>query len=362
MAVTTMDEARNAGRLRLALPLVVGAVIFLVILAVGRNLLNDPDSYWHLTVGDWILAHGFPHTDPFSFTFAGKPWIAKEWLSQILYAGAWHLAGWSGVALLAAAALALAFALMAGFLERELAPVPVLAFLALAFMIAAPHMVARPHALALPVMVAFAGGLARAMDRKTGALLLAAAADGAVGEPPWRLHPRLRARRRRRPRRAGLGRRESAARHRPRLAALRRAAAHRRHGHALRAAIDARHLAHPPSRTGAVDHLRMAAARLRPSRRLRGDAAPRARLRPLSRLHPAAGAHPHPPRAAAPGALGEPQQRAPRHASPALPRRSPGASVRRSQRPAGRHRIGAETDRADRRVASPSSSCPPPGS
>ena len=64
--------------------------LYLVVLLVGNKLLNDPDTYWHIVVGQWILAHGFPHADPFSFTFAGKPWIAKEWLSQLLYFGAFH--------------------------------------------------------------------------------------------------------------------------------------------------------------------------------------------------------------------------------------------------------------------------------
>ena len=70
-------------------PLAVGGVLYLVLLISGDRLLNDPDSYWHIVVGRWIVAHrAFPTHDPFSFTFAGAPWIAKEWLSQILYAGA----------------------------------------------------------------------------------------------------------------------------------------------------------------------------------------------------------------------------------------------------------------------------------
>ncbi len=85
----------------------------------GDALLNDGDTYWHIAVGGWIVSHGFPHTDPFSFTFAGKPWIAKEWLSQLLYFGAWRLAGWTGVVVLAAGAIALAFGLLARALRQD---------------------------------------------------------------------------------------------------------------------------------------------------------------------------------------------------------------------------------------------------
>jgi hypothetical protein len=67
---------------------------------------------------------------------------------------------------LAAAAIALAFALLTRFLADELAPLPAICLIAVAFAIVAPHAVARPHALALPVMVAFVGGLVRAVDRE----------------------------------------------------------------------------------------------------------------------------------------------------------------------------------------------------
>ncbi len=146
--------------------LAVGGVLYLVMLLVGNQLLNDPDSYWHVVSGRWMVAHwAVPTEDPFSFTFAGAPWIAKEWLSQLLYAGAHVLAGWSGMAFLAAGAVALAFALLARFLLDEFKTPQALLFIAFAFLLSAPHILARPHALALPVMVAWVIGLVRATDR-----------------------------------------------------------------------------------------------------------------------------------------------------------------------------------------------------
>src|SRR5260370_7983709 len=74
----------------LSWPLVVGLVLF-VWLPNSKGLLADPDSHWHVTVGNWILAHGaVPTVDAYSFTFAGQPWIAKEWLSPALLALASH--------------------------------------------------------------------------------------------------------------------------------------------------------------------------------------------------------------------------------------------------------------------------------
>jgi hypothetical protein len=167
MTLTTTSAATPAASsfLPRILPLLVAAVLYLVVLMGGANLLNDPDSYWHVMVGQWIVEHrAFPRTDPFSFTFAGAPWIAKEWLSQLLYAGAKAFAGWTGMVVLAAASVGLAFAIFTRSLVRNLAPIPTLVFAAAAFLLTAPHILARPHMLALPVMVAWVAGLVRAAD------------------------------------------------------------------------------------------------------------------------------------------------------------------------------------------------------
>jgi hypothetical protein len=150
-----------------AMPWLVGAGVYALLALHAGQLLNDPDSYWHVAVGRWIVEHGaVPHVDPFSHTMPGAHWIAFEWLSEVLYAAAFDLAGWPGVALLAAAAIALAFALLARLLLRELPPAPTLVLTMAALLLAAPHMLARPHVLVFPVMVAWAGALVRAMDER----------------------------------------------------------------------------------------------------------------------------------------------------------------------------------------------------
>ena len=45
---------------------------------------SDPDVWWHLRTGEWILQHhAVPHVDPFSATGAGKPWQAYSWLFEV---------------------------------------------------------------------------------------------------------------------------------------------------------------------------------------------------------------------------------------------------------------------------------------
>src|SRR5260370_20136765 len=55
---------------------------------------TDPDLWWHLRTGQWIVEPGHvPHSDPFSFTRAGEPWVSHEWLSEVLFYELWKHGG-----------------------------------------------------------------------------------------------------------------------------------------------------------------------------------------------------------------------------------------------------------------------------
>ncbi len=64
------------------------------------SFFRDSDAGWHIRIGETILSSGeFPRTDPYSFSRAGQPWFAWEWLSDVV-SGAIHRAfGLAGVAL-----------------------------------------------------------------------------------------------------------------------------------------------------------------------------------------------------------------------------------------------------------------------
>ena len=52
-----------------------------------KTLLGDGDTGWHIRAGEWMLANGrVPEQDLFSFTKAGEPWFAWEWLADVLMA------------------------------------------------------------------------------------------------------------------------------------------------------------------------------------------------------------------------------------------------------------------------------------
>jgi len=163
-----MPESR-AGGLRIGRDALVGIVITGIFawLVFGQSIFNDGDTSWHLAAGRLIVdTRSIPHTDPFSFTFAGHAWTAHEWLAEVAMALVDRIAGWAGVAILFAGAITIALSLVARELLRGL-PFRY-ALLALAFLVAvlAPFMLARPHVITWPIFVLWLLTLLRARDEK----------------------------------------------------------------------------------------------------------------------------------------------------------------------------------------------------
>jgi len=155
-----------AGSLTGPLPLWVGLAVYALLLVAGNALLRDPDTLWQVTLGQWMLDHhAVPHEDFYSFTMRGEPWISTQWLAQILLAKAYDWAGWSGPVVLAAAAIAATYALLARHLAARLSGSATLVFVCAALALSLPHLLARPHVLAMPFMVLWIGGMIAAADR-----------------------------------------------------------------------------------------------------------------------------------------------------------------------------------------------------
>ncbi len=74
--------------------------------------VDDPDFWWHLRTGEYIVqTHSIPHQDIYSFTNPGKPWIAHEWLSEVMFYGMYRGLGWGGLIVLFGVVIGGAFAL-----------------------------------------------------------------------------------------------------------------------------------------------------------------------------------------------------------------------------------------------------------
>jgi hypothetical protein len=68
-------------------PAMLGAALVGAVFYVVRAFVVDPDVWWHIKVGESILAtHRVPTTDTYSFTVFGAPWMAYEWLGEVIMA------------------------------------------------------------------------------------------------------------------------------------------------------------------------------------------------------------------------------------------------------------------------------------
>ncbi|RUX50654.1 hypothetical protein EOA22_30605, partial [Mesorhizobium sp. M7A.F.Ca.US.014.04.1.1] len=116
--------------------------------------LQDPDSWWQVKVGlDFLTNRTFPTVDPYSYTFAGQPWIAKEWLGQVLLALAYRAGGWNGVVNAIIASISLTVFLMGWFLSAWLKPILAITLAFAAVFLINPIFTARPHVFTFPIIV-----------------------------------------------------------------------------------------------------------------------------------------------------------------------------------------------------------------
>lgn len=155
-------------------PLVVAVLALFGVLACmpAARPLSDPDTYWHIAAGRWILEHGLvPGGDPFSHSMPGAPWTTQEWLSEVVLNAAYRIGGWPALVALTAMSFAATLAWLTRFLLRRMEPVHALLFTGFAAGMLLTHLLARPHVLAWPLLALWVGVLVEASESRRG--------------PPW---------------------------------------------------------------------------------------------------------------------------------------------------------------------------------
>lgn len=137
------------------------------LLASKPGLFGDGDVSWHVAAGRWILQNrAIPTTDPFSFTMAGQPWIAHEWLSEIIYASAFDFAGFAGLAAVVALAITALHWIVFAHLRPRVGPVAMLVSFIALDLVLAKFMLARPHVLIWPLLALWTSLLLKYRDRE----------------------------------------------------------------------------------------------------------------------------------------------------------------------------------------------------
>jgi hypothetical protein len=105
---------------RNAMPIGLAAAGFT--LAVGFPT-GDPDTYWHLASGQWMLDHReILRTDIFSSTVSGQPYSVGEWLGEIVLTLVFNAGSWAGLAIFRALLVGVAGFFVARLARRGGAP------------------------------------------------------------------------------------------------------------------------------------------------------------------------------------------------------------------------------------------------
>jgi hypothetical protein len=167
------EEQPGPAESRSVVPLFIAVLLIPAVLGSSKTIFNDGDVSWHIATGRWIVAHhSIPHGDPFSFTWAGKPWVPIEWLAEVFYASAYGLARYGGVAALVTAALiglhAVVYLNASRWLRTALLPIIAMDFVLI------PMLLARPHVLTWPLLAFWTWLMLRAREQDRAPPLIAA--------------------------------------------------------------------------------------------------------------------------------------------------------------------------------------------
>jgi hypothetical protein len=156
---TTSEPSRSV----VSLPLIFAIGIYCLIISHASAVLGDPDTFWHIAIGRWIIAHAtVPDHGIFSATMANAPWIDQEWLAEILMGWGYDHFGFAALTVGTALCEAAAIAITLRVLLSILAPVHAMFATILTGALWFPHIFARPYVLTIPILVVWVAGLVRA--------------------------------------------------------------------------------------------------------------------------------------------------------------------------------------------------------
>ena len=104
-----MQNQGVKARIALATACVAFTFVYLITATLVRNeLLNDPDTFWHISLGNWMLQNGrLPTVDQFSYTAVGKAWFPTDWISELVFATLFRAGQWRAVTEIVAVTCAL---------------------------------------------------------------------------------------------------------------------------------------------------------------------------------------------------------------------------------------------------------------
>ena len=153
-ALNSAPSQTSANHVRILVGLVIVMTSTIEFLISRNTLLGEADMWWHIKTAEWIWQHGaFPTTDPFSFSHAGHPWIAKEWLSQLVYFASYNIGGWNLVAAVGISAVSASIAILYWYVSTWIKPSIAATIVLACLLLTSSTITVRPHLLSMPILI-----------------------------------------------------------------------------------------------------------------------------------------------------------------------------------------------------------------
>jgi hypothetical protein len=146
-----VHSGRQSRNLSIITPSIAG-ILFLSIflsqtLPIADGLLKDCDTGYHIRAGEYIINNfSIPKYDIFSFHSPAIPWVAHEWLSEVIMAAIHHFFGLTGIVIFFALLISSVYYILFKRLQSIEGNILISIIVAI-FVIASSqmHWLARPH-------------------------------------------------------------------------------------------------------------------------------------------------------------------------------------------------------------------------
>ncbi len=133
-------------------------LVFLLTVAATLSLrpasVVDPDVWWHLRTGDWIvLHHAVPWQDVFGRYTLGHTWIDYTWLFDVLVASLYELKGLSGILAFTGTLIVASVVCVFGLLSKRMSQGYALSLSALFLIVILPLATPRPWLFSMFLLI-----------------------------------------------------------------------------------------------------------------------------------------------------------------------------------------------------------------
>ena len=159
--INTLQPNQQFKMISFLTPSIAGIIFISVFLSqafsAAHGLLKDCDTGYHIRAGEYILSTlSIPKHDMFSFLSPPLPWIAHEWLSEVIMAVIYKFFGLTGIVIFFSVLISMVYYFLFKILQSLKGNIIVAAFVIILVTASSQmHWLARPHIFSMLFILAW---------------------------------------------------------------------------------------------------------------------------------------------------------------------------------------------------------------